>query len=68
MRPGAHVFLGEEWWEAKMQYLYIALFVLHWLGPWVLGRHVGEAGSRQCGEGSCSADRGNRGTAKEVIA
>lgn len=49
MRPGAHVLLGEEWWEAKMQYLYIALFVLHWLGHWVLGRHVEKQGVSSAG-------------------
>lgn len=58
MRPGAHVLLGAEWWEAKMQYLYIALFVLHWLGPRGAGRACWRSRDQQCGESSSFADRG----------
>lgn len=60
MRPGAHVLLGEEWWEAKMQYLYIALFDSSFTG-WVPGSwadmlekqgvgSVGRAAALQTGE------------------
>lgn len=60
MRPGDRVLLGEEGWQGgKMQYLYTGLFVLPWLDPQALSRHIRAAGSRGCEEGSCFAGRGN---------